>query len=99
MLNINKTIENGEVTFRLEGRLDTTSAPELEAEVKNSLDGAKSLIMDFEKVEYISSAGLRVLLLALKLMRSQGQMKVVHVNDIVQEVLDVTGFSDMLTIE
>ena len=99
MLNINKTIENGEVTFKLEGRLDTSAAPELEAEVKNSLDGAKTPIMDFEKVEYISSAGLRVLLLAMKLMRSKGPMKVTHVNDLVKEVFDVTGFSDMLTIE
>ena len=99
MLNINKTIENGEVTFRLEGRLDTTSAPVLEAEVKNSLDGAKSLIMDFEKVEYISSAGLRVLLSAHKTMSPKGGMKVKNVNEIVREVLDVTGFSDILTIE
>ena len=99
MLNINKIIENEELTIKLEGRLDTSSAPALEAELKDSLDGVNSLIMDFEKVEYISSAGLRVLLLALKLMRGNGQMKVVHVNDLVQEVFDVTGFADMLTIE
>lgn len=99
MLNINKTVNNGELTIKLEGRLDTSSAPELEEELKESLKGTDSLVMDFEKLEYISSAGLRVLLMALKLMRGKGKMKIVHVNDLVQEVLDVTGFSDMLTIE
>ncbi len=99
MLNINKTVENGELTFKLEGRLDTASAPELEEEIKASLTGTDNLVMDFEKLEYISSAGLRVLLMALKLLRGKGNMKLVRVNDLVREVLDVTGFSDMLTIE
>lgn len=99
MLNIEKAIENGEVTFILEGRLDTASAPKLEEEVKQSASVANAMIMDFEKVEYISSAGLRVLLLALKQMRGKGSLKVVHVNDLVREIFDVTGFSNMLTIE
>lgn len=99
MLNIKKTVENGEAVFKLEGRLDTSSAPAFEAELKNSLEGVNSLIFDFEKLEYISSAGLRSLLLALKLMRNKGKMKIVHVNELVMEVFEVTGFSEMLTIE
>ncbi len=99
MLKINKTAENGEAVFKLEGRLDTSSAPEFEAELKQSLDGVNSLILNFEKLEYISSAGLRVLLVALKLMHNKGRMKIVHVNELVMEVFEVTGFSDMLTIE
>ena len=99
MLNIKKTVENGEAVFKLEGRLDTSSAPAFEAELKQSLDGVNSLILDFEKLEYISSAGLRTLLLALRLLHGKGRMKVVHVNELVMEVFEVTGFSDMLTIE
>ena len=75
------------------------TAPELEAEVNQSLDGVETLTLDFQNLSYISSAGLRVLLFAHKLMSAQGGMKIVHVNDIVQEVLDVTGFSDILNIE
>ena len=99
MLNINKTVENGEAVFKLEGRLDTSTAPAFEAELKQSLDGVSSLILDFEKLEYISSAGLRSLLFALKLMRGTGKMKVIHVNELVMEVFEVTGFSNLLTIE
>ena len=92
--------ENGtELTVALEGRLDTTTAPELEADLKNSLDGLTVLILDFEKLEYISSAGLRVLLSAQKVMNRQGEMKLLHVNDVVNEILEVTGFTDILTIE
>ena len=92
--------ENGtELTVALEGRLDTTTAPELEADLKNSLDGLTVLILDFEKLEYISSAGLRVLLSAQKIMNTKGGMKVTNVNDVVQEVFEVTGFADILTIE
>ena len=76
-----------------------TTSPELETELKSSLDGVTELIMDFEKLEYISSAGLRVLLSAQKTMNNQGSMKVIHVNDTVMEIFEVTGFVDVLTIE
>jgi anti-sigma B factor antagonist len=94
------TNQNGStLEIALEGRLDTMTAPELEAELQKSMGGAESLVMDFSKLDYISSAGLRVLLSAHKVMSSKGGMKVKNVNEIVQEVLDVTGFSDILTIE
>lgn len=99
MLNIKKEQDNDKLTFALEGRLDTVTSPELESAVKDSLDGVKELIMDFENLEYISSAGLRVLLSAQKTMMQQGSMKVINVNDIVMEIFDVTGFGDILTIE
>ena len=99
MFNISKTIENGNAVFSLEGRLDTVTAPELEKALKGSLDGVTSLILDFGKLEYISSAGLRVLLAAQKLMAKQGSMKLTGVNETIMEIFDVTGFSDILTIE
>ena len=99
MLSINKTIENGKACFALEGRLDTVTAPELENELKGSLDQISDLTLDFEKLEYISSAGLRVLLSAQKQMMKQGQMRIVHVNDTIMEIFEVTGFVDILTIE
>ena len=92
--------QNGSVLeIALAGRLDTMTAPELEAELSKSMDGAESLILDLSKLDYISSAGLRVLLSAHKAMAGKGGMKLTHVNEIVQEVFDVTGFSDILTIE
>ena len=99
MLNINKTIEDKTLTVTLEGRLDTTTAPQLESELKSELAGVTTLVMDFEKLEYISSAGLRVLLSAQKVMNKQGEMKVVHVSDVINEIFEVTGFSDILNIE
>ena len=99
MLNINKTIENGKAAFSLEGRLDTVSAPELEAELKDALDGVSELTLDLEKLEYISSAGLRVLLAAQKEMNKRGTLKVTHVGETIMEIFEVTGFSDILTIE
>lgn len=99
MLNINKTKEDGKVTVTLEGRLDTVTAPDLEKELKGSLDDVTELVMDFEKLDYISSAGLRVLLSAQKVMTRQGRMKVINVNDSIMEIFEVTGFSDILTIE
>ena len=99
MLNINKTIENGKAAFSLEGRLDTVSAPELEAELKDALDGVSELTLDLEKLEYISSAGLRVLLAAQKEMNKRGTMKVTRVGETIMEIFEVTGFSDILTIE
>lgn len=86
-------------TLKLIGRLDTTSAPELEAELDKCLNGTTELIMDFENLKYISSAGLRVVLKAQKIMNTQGSMKLIHVNDSIMEVLDITGFVDILTIE
>ena len=92
--------ENGKaLEIALEGRLDTMTAPELENELHTSLENADSLVLDFAKLNYISSAGLRVLLSAHKTMSTKGGMKVKNVNEIVREVLDVTGFSDILTIE
>ena len=98
-MTISKNLEGTNLVIALEGRLDTTTAPELEAELKKSLDAAESLTMDFAKLEYISSAGLRVLLSVHKAMAGKGGMKVVHANEIVNEVFEVTGFSDILTIE
>ena len=92
--------QNGEtLEIALEGRLDTMTAPELEAELNKSLAGAETLIIDFSKLDYISSAGLRVLLSAHKAMTSKGGMKVTNVNEIVCEVFEVTGFADILDIE
>ena len=98
MLTINKSIENGKALFALEGRLDTVTAPDLEKELKDSLDGVTELQLDFEKLEYISSAGLRVLLAAQKTMAKQGMMTLTNVNDTIMEIFEVTGFSDILTI-
>ena len=99
MLNIEKKLEGTKLVVALSGRLDTTTAPQLETELKSALDGVTSLVMDFEKLEYISSAGLRVLLSAQKVMNKQGEMKLIHVNDVINEIFEVTGFSDILTIE
>ena len=99
MLNIQKTIENTKASFALQGRLDTVTAPELEQSLKDSLDGITELELDFQNLEYISSAGLRVLLSAQKIMNRQGSMKVIHVNETVMEIFEVTGFTDILTIE
>ena len=98
MLTINKSIENGKALFALEGRLDTVTAPDLEKELKDSLDGVTELQLDFEKLEYISSAGLRVLLAVQKTMAKQGTMTLTNVNDTIMEIFEVTGFSDILTI-
>ena len=99
MLNINKTVESGKAVVVLEGRLDTNTAPQLETELKETLEGVTELVMDFEKLEYISSAGLRVLLSAQKTMSKQGVMKITHVNDTIMEIFEVTGFIDILNIE
>jgi anti-sigma B factor antagonist len=99
MLNISKKESGKEITIALEGRLDTTTAPLLENELKGVIDGKTALTLDFEKLEYISSAGLRVLLSAQKVMNKQGKMKIVHVCPEVLDIFEVTGFSDILTIE
>ena len=98
-MEIKKTLNGTQLTIALEGRLDTVTAPALDEELKKSLDGVTKLILDFDKLEYISSAGLRVLLSAQKQMSKKEGMKVLHVNDIVMEVFEVTGFTDILTIE
>ena len=99
MLNIKKTTENHKVCFQLEGRLDTITSPELEKQLLSSLDNVKELVLDFEALDYLSSAGLRVLLSTQKRMSRQGSMKLVHVNQTILEIFEVTGFSDILTIE
>ena len=98
-MTITKKQNGTSLEIALEGRLDTMTAPELEAELNKSLGGADSLTMDFSKLEYISSAGLRVLLSAYKTMNAKDGMTVTHVNEIVQEVFEVTGFAEILTIE
>lgn len=96
---IDKNVNGSELTMTLGGRLDTTTAPVLEAEIKKNLEGIETLIMDFNALEYLSSAGLRVLLSAQKIMNKQGEMIVKNVNDTIMEIFEVTGFSDILTIE
>lgn len=98
-MTINKTIENGSAVFALEGRLDTNTSPELEEALKSVFDGISQLSFDFEKLDYISSAGLRVLLSAQKAMNGKGSMTVKNVNETITEIFEVTGFSDILTIE
>ena len=99
MLNIEKKNEGSKLELVLTGRLDTTTAPDLEKELKASLDGVDELVFDMTSLEYISSAGLRVLLSAQKIMNKQGTMKVLHVNETIMEIFEVTGFSDILAIE
>lgn len=96
-MTINKTINGNETTLAIEGRIDTTTAPQLEAEI-DAIGDCTFLILDFAKVEYISSAGLRVLLKAQKLMNNQGKMVLKNVGEDIMEVFDITGFADLLTI-
>ena len=99
MLNINTEKNGNELTFKLSGRLDTASSPELQEVLNNSLDGAASLVLDLKELEYISSSGLRVLLSAHKSMSGKEGMIVKNVNETVMEVFEITGFSDILSIE
>ena len=98
-MNIQKTVTGTTLAVQLEGRLDTTTSPKLEEELRGSVDGMTSLVIDFEKLEYISSAGLRVLLSMQKIMNRQGQMLLKNVSETIMEVFEVTGFSDILSIE
>ena len=98
MLDITKTTNGSELTVALTGRLDTITAPALEKELRSSLDGVTKLVIDMAALEYISSAGLRVLLWAQKVMNAQGEMLVLHVSDTILEIFEVTGSSDILTI-
>ena len=97
-LNIEKKAENG-VTFVLDGRLDTVTAPQLEKQLDETIENAASIVLDLEKLEYISSAGLRVLLKAQKAMKNEKSLKLKNVCDAVMEVLEITGFADFLDIE
>lgn len=97
-MTITKTENAGAVTLAVDGRLDTTTSPELEKEIQ-TLDAAQSLVVDLVKLEYISSAGLRVLLSAHKAFAKKGGMTVTHVNDTVMDIFEVTGFRDILTIQ
>ena len=98
-MTITTTRNGSALTLQLEGRLDTTTSPQLEAELSASLDGVKQLTLDLQQLAYLSSAGLRVILGAHKRMNKQGQMVVRHVNETIMEVFEVTGFVDILTIE
>ncbi|MBQ7546832.1 MAG: STAS domain-containing protein [Clostridia bacterium] len=97
-MNIKETKNGTALTLEIEGRLETTTAPELDNVIKTKLEGVTSLTFDISRLEYISSAGLRVLLTAQKVMNRQGEMKVIGANEIVQEIFDITGFSDILTL-
>ena len=98
-MDIVKKQEGSSCIVALKGRLDTTTSPDLEKELKATMDGIESLELNLDKLEYISSAGLRVLLSAHKVMSKQGSMKVTHVNSTISEIFEVTGFSDILVIE
>ena len=98
-MTIHKIKNEKMLTIALEGRLDTTTAPELEAVLNDALAGVEELTFDFDKLDYISSAGLRVLLATQKTMNRQGSMKVIHANEMILEIFEVTGFADILTVE
>ena len=98
-MNIIKNKDNTTMTIAVEGRLETTTAPELETVVKSELEGVTDLTFDFANLEYISSAGLRVILTAQKTMNKQGSMKITGANEIVREIFDITGFSSIMNLE
>ncbi len=98
-MEIKKEQNGKELTISIIGRLDTTTAPQLEAELKLCINGVEKLILDLGELEYLSSAGLRVLLSAQKVMNKQGEMVVRNVNETINEIFEVTGFIDILTIE
>ena len=98
-MTIEKIINGAEATLEIAGRLDTTTAPQLEAVIDAETAGITALTLDMQALEYISSAGLRVLLKAQKLMNGKGSMKLTGVNEVIMEVLEITGFVDILTIE
>ena len=98
-MTIEKNLNGTELTVTITGRLDTTTAPQLEAEFKQNINGVEKLVLDFAALEYLSSAGLRVILSAQKVMNKQGEMIIKNVNDTINEIFEVTGFIDILTIE
>ena len=97
-MTISKTKNEASLTVAVEGRLDTMTAPQLEAELQGAYDGIKSLVFDFEKLAYISSAGLRILLAAQKTMNKQGSMVIKNACAEIREIFNITGFSDILTL-
>ena len=99
MLYVDKELQGDTLTVSLDGRLDTATSPDFEAELKSNLDGVKNLVFDFEKLEYISSAGLRVMLSAQKIMNKQGEMSIKNASDDVLEVFEITGFIDIINIQ
>jgi len=98
-MNIEKNIDNGAVTLALSGRLDTSTAPQLEETLEGIYADTDELVLDFAELAYISSAGLRVILKAQKTMQTKGSMKLINVNEEVMEIFEITGFIDILTIE
>lgn len=98
-MTITKNLNGDLLEIALDGRLDTMTAPELEEELKKSLDGIKNLTVDMKNLEYVSSAGLRTLLIAKKQLHNKGNVKIVNANDIVKEVFEVTGFDELLDVE
>lgn len=98
-MTIEKMTEGNVLTLSLQGRLDTTTAPKLETELKQNISGVEELVLDFAGLEYLSSAGLRVLLAAQKVMNRQGSMVVKNVNETIMEIFEITGFADVLNIQ
>ncbi len=98
-MTIEKKSSGTELLMAISGRMDTSTAPQFEAELKSSLDGVEKLVLDFENLEYVSSAGLRVILAAQKIMNKQGKMVIKNVGEVIAEVFEITGFVDILTIE
>ena len=98
-MKIEKTVNGSAAVLRISGMLDTETAPELETLLDGGIAGINDLTFDFEDLEYVSSAGLRVILKAQKMMNAAGKMKVIHVNESVMEIFDITGFTSILTIE
>ena len=98
-MTVTKTMEEKVLNVKVEGRLDTATAPALEEELAEVMDEAEELVFDLEGLEYMSSAGLRILLATQKKMSQKGGMKVINVNDVIKDIFDITGFSGILTIE
>lgn len=98
-MTVEKITNGDSLTLKVVGRVDTTNSKEFEEIITNSIDGVKELIMDFDSLEYISSAGLRVMLMAIKKMKKQGSMAVTNANEMVKEIFEVTGFSDLVEVE
>ncbi len=97
-MNITQVKDGKNLTLQIEGRIDSKTAPEMESVIREVIDGVEELTIDMKDTVYISSAGLRVLLIAQKQMNRQGNMKVIHVNEDIMEIFEVTGFADILTI-
>lgn len=98
-MTVTKKLEGTKLTAAFEGRLDTNTTPQAEQELTGSLEYVKELILDFKQLDYISSAGLRLLLMLQKKMNNQGSMTIINANDMVKEIFEVTGFSDVLTVK